>query len=670
MILNFLIELVVWSIIALVVYLLLFQWLPVLLGRTRFEADNVVLRTIRLPLFVAIIAYGAVHALRQLALDNAIISFIENAFAVTLIAATVFLIWRIIKEVILRWLVSRAAETESRVDDLVVPLLGTVGPLVFFLVGLVAILQYLGVNIAVLAASIGVAGLIIGLAFQDSLSNLFSGIYLMVDPAFLENDLIRLNGNDVYSVEKVGLRMTRLYDMENHALIFVPNSNLTKDKIANITKPTIDLKMKMDITMPCSTEPARANQLLYEIVTSDRHVLGAPQDKLAVLQRRLQALGYMEGERGSTLAAAITALEQWLTGDAGNGPAQNQLLAVRKEMSDHLSSAQAAMRLLPHQKLSHGDLDRLRAALHASDTGGETEEIDQRRMARIFRAFSVVKSRLSPEEVGPFESALNRLDELDRQENSLEAAIGQAERAREAELDRLLQTLVWTGDWVAEDMLRGGKPREAARVSLWVRNMAALFAEYEVQESVDGLDKELSNLIDWLGELEKGGLTKLERARVRALFGGWGGLHLLEKRRVGELRRRIARWVEWKEKDQLSQGEYNRLVAQWERKLRILSRKLPDTGTGDEETLDSALIATCRWLHSVNFIEQIEDWKLPIITLKSFDGSKLDYQLAFYIDDIKQQHFGRADYVTSGVLSDLYETCVREGIEAPVAKEA
>jgi hypothetical protein len=206
--------------------------------------------------------------------------------------------------------------------------------------------------------------------------------------------------------------------------------------------------------------------------------------------------------------------------------------------------------------------------------------------------------------------------------------------------------------------------KEASRVSLWVRNIAALYAELEVDESVDGLDRELGDLIGWLNELEAGGMTRLERARVRALFGAWGGLRLMEKRRIAELSRRIDRWLEWKEKDAVTPAEFDNVRATWYRRLRVLSRKLPDTGTSDEEALDSQLVATRRWLHSMNFRERLTDWKLPTVVLKQFGADGLQFGLTFYVDDIKQQHYDRQSYVMSDLMMDISESCKRAGIEA------
>jgi MscS family membrane protein len=664
---NFVREILIWTAIGILAYFVLFRWLRGLAGRTRFDADNIVLRIVRIPLISGIIAYGFVSAFRELKLSEPYPTVITNIYVVILIAATMFFIWRIISEVILRWLTNRATETETRLDDLVVPLVGTVGPLFFFLITIVAILQYLGVDVAVLATSVGIIGLVIGLAFQDSLSNLFSGIYLMIDPAFLENDLIRIDDDKVFSVEKVGLRMTRLYDMDSHASIFVPNNNIAKARIANITKPTIDMKAKLHVTVPCETDADKATEIIRDVIVSHRNTLDTNADQLAVLRKRLERSAPPDSERASSLFATASQLEQWLDSDAGNDAAHANLHAVRREMSDRLADAQAAIHALPRLKVSGRQLDRLRDTLAQVDTGPEMEEIDQNRMARIYNAFSAVKSRLNPAEAAPIQLALDRLDELERLEQDLEVNIDQAEQARESELDRLLSTLVWTGDWLAEEMISMGQVKEGNRVSLWVRNTAAVYAYSEVEESLNGLDREIGSIIDWLQELEAGGLTKLERARVRSLFGAWGGLRQMEKRRVNELRRRIFRWLEWKEKNVLDASDYARLSALWERRLRTLSRKLPDTGTDDEESLDGRLVATRKWMHSVSFIERLDEWKLPTVELKSFDGTKLDYTVTFYIDDIKQQHFERQHYVKSDILTDLYESCQRAGIASPVA---
>jgi small-conductance mechanosensitive channel len=669
---NFITTLLIWAAIAILAYLILFRWLRTFVARTRFDADNIALRTIRAPLIAAIIAYGIVHALQQLELTASTALFFQNAYVVSLIAAIAFLGWRIVKEVVLRWLTARAADTDSRVDDLVVPLVGTIGPLVFFILALVFILQFLGINVGVLAASIGVFGLIIGLAFQEALSNVFSGIYLMVDPSFQENDLINFDGK-TYTVERVGLRMTRLYDMATHSLIFMPNKTLTANEITNITRPTIDLKVRMSVSMPSAVEPVRAITLLHNIVASNRNTLGVPEVKLEALRKRIDSLIALEpavasGERYSTLVGAFTALEGWLAGDAGTDDDHERLVQVRREMNDRLTEAQVATRRLPRGRMAHNDIENLRHALGGRET--ETDIISERRIESLNAAVARVQASYSPPEVAPLMTAVSRLNELEAIGEELESAIASAEQSRETELDRLMSALVWAGDWLAEDLVAHGRRDEAARISLWVRNMACVYSEVEVRESLDGLDKEISRMIKWLNDVEAGGLNNQERARIQGLFGRWGGLKQMEARRIDEMRRRIHRWIAWKEQDTLSPDEYKLVLLHWERKLRILSRRIPDTGLSDEDALDTELVATRDWMHTIQFMETLPEWKMPSVTVNSVSDSTIDYTLIYNVDDIKRQHFERESYVNSGILLDLHETCKRENIAAVTARKS
>ena len=69
--------------------------------------------------------------------------------------------------------------------------------------------------------------------------------------------------------------------------------------------------------------------------------------------------------------------------------------------------------------------------------------------------------------------------------------------------------------------------------------------------------------------------------------------------KTGLLRRRLLRWVAWKEKDVLAPDEYAELTAYWERRLRQLANRLHTLGGGDEETLDHRLSAVRDWLQDV-----------------------------------------------------------------------
>ena len=669
-VLRFLFTLGVWAAIGVLAYWVLFPIGRALVGSSRTEYDNIVLRTVRVPFFVAIVAYGVVSALEEVPLGPDFSLLLRRLYAVVVVAVVFYLAWRIVREFLLRWLAHRAAETESNVDDLMVPVVKTLGPLVFFLVALAFMLQALDVNIGVLLASIGAVSLIIGLAFQDTLGNLFSGVYLMIDPPFRQNDLIILPENKIYRVEKVGLRMTQLYDMNNHALIYMPNNVLTRSSIANITKPTVDMRTITQIRTTMEPDPARVRALLREIVQSHRNVLNVPKNKLSVLRKRINNISLLSGASSTTLVMAQDALEEWWHGHAEtNADIYSNLLEVRKELTRCLSDAQIALREVPGRGEAQRYIERLRSVLAGVDASGKTmggQQVD--RIKEIDAAWTGLAGLLPEGELGTLRAALTSVEELHVQSEALERELLAHENKALEELNGLLNKLVEAGNLVAEALHIRGFYKESARIKLWVQNVAVVYTEMEMLDSIEGLNEELDGLIGWLHSLEQGGLTRQERMRIRGLFTQWGGMQAMCERRLNELRPRVMRWVQWKEEEVLPPSEYKALVAQWERKLRLLNARLMSLPAGDEELLDNHLASLKRWINSNRFYEPFEDWKVPGASFKGFGDYYYFYNMSYYIDDIKLENFERQSKVTNDLMMDIYEVFQREGIQIPVPR--
>ena len=102
------------------------------------------------------------------------------------------------------------------------------------------VLPMWGLDISSALVGAGVLGLVLGLALQDSLSNLFSGMSLVVEAAYRIGDLLQLADGTVCEVEEMGLRTTRMYSLDSHCTLYMPNKSLANMTIINITKPTVE----------------------------------------------------------------------------------------------------------------------------------------------------------------------------------------------------------------------------------------------------------------------------------------------------------------------------------------------------------------------------------------------------------------------------------------------
>jgi MscS family membrane protein len=126
----------------------------------------------------------------------------------------------------------RAGTTDSRFDDLLVPLIRKSLKVLIVAIGLVTVAGSVGIEIAGLLAGLGLGGLAFALAAQDTVSNLFGSVTVLLDRPFQVGDWVVV-GEVEGTVEEMGFRSTRIRTFYN-SLITLPNSNLIKASVDNL----------------------------------------------------------------------------------------------------------------------------------------------------------------------------------------------------------------------------------------------------------------------------------------------------------------------------------------------------------------------------------------------------------------------------------------------------
>lgn len=126
----------------------------------------------------------------------------------------------------------RAAETESRFDDQLVPILNTAMKGLVVLIGGLFVLGNLGVNVTSLIAGLGLGGLAVALAAQDTFKNLLGGVTIFADRPFQVGDWVVL-GNIEGTVEHVGFRSSRVRTFYN-SVVTVPNARIVDTHVDNM----------------------------------------------------------------------------------------------------------------------------------------------------------------------------------------------------------------------------------------------------------------------------------------------------------------------------------------------------------------------------------------------------------------------------------------------------
>ncbi len=191
---------------------------------------------------------------------------VASGLLLALLAATVAFVLVKLVDVLIALLRLRIAESESRLDDQLLPLLS--GALKAFILVIVAalILQNSGYNISGLLAGLGLGGLAVALALQPTLANVFGAVTIFVDRPFHIGDGVSVAGV-AGSVESIGLRSTRIRTYEG-TLVTIPNSAVVNAQIDNLqVRPTRRTTFTIGVTYDTSSEKLkRAVEILRDVM--------------------------------------------------------------------------------------------------------------------------------------------------------------------------------------------------------------------------------------------------------------------------------------------------------------------------------------------------------------------------------------------------------------------
>ena len=132
------------------------------------------------------------------------------------------------------------------------------------ILGLLMILHSLGISIAPLLTALGVGGVALALALQDTLSNLFAGFYLTVARQIHVGDYIRLESGQEGRVEDIGWRATTIRTPPDHTVI-VPNNTLNQSTITNYDLPNRELMVTVEAGVAYDSDLARVERVTLEV---------------------------------------------------------------------------------------------------------------------------------------------------------------------------------------------------------------------------------------------------------------------------------------------------------------------------------------------------------------------------------------------------------------------
>lgn len=179
-----------------------------------------------------------------------------------------------------------STRTQTSVDDILLDLMGRFSGVIIYTAGAILALDILGLNIMPFVAGASVAGIAIGFAAKDTLSNLIAGILLIIDRPFEVGDRIEVwsapqNSATWGDVIDIGLRATKIRTTDN-IVIVIPNNEIMKRDIINYTTITEEIRVRIPIGIAYEADVNKAKDLIINVALELDWVMHEPAPKVVV----------------------------------------------------------------------------------------------------------------------------------------------------------------------------------------------------------------------------------------------------------------------------------------------------------------------------------------------------------------------------------------------------
>ena len=258
--------------VALVVCLLLRTVLLRMLDHAitaKLSFPSVLLNAIRLPSILWCIAAAISLAIRNAQPSPAVVDWVDKSIGVF----TIISVSMVTAAVLVR-MVAVQGERHS-MKFAVAGLSRTLTYVFVFSVAFLMILRVFRVEITPILTALGVGGLAVALALQDTLANFFAGVHILVEEPIVVGDLIKLSTGEEGVVKDIGWRTTRILSAGNNMTV-IPNTKITSSTLTNFSLPDAVIGMDIPIIAALEADHNQIAEIALDVAGSVSEILAEP----------------------------------------------------------------------------------------------------------------------------------------------------------------------------------------------------------------------------------------------------------------------------------------------------------------------------------------------------------------------------------------------------------
>lgn len=248
------------------------NYLKRLAAKTKSEFDDLLIDASQKPvLFLSLLA-GVFIGLHFLTIPPEWRQTATNIIGLLFIVDLAWFLVNIVDGAVVHFIVPFTRKTKSRMDDQLVPLFSKGLKAIIIIMAFVVILDNFGYDITAIIAGLGIGGLALAFAAQQTIADAFGGLSIFASKPFFVGDKVSVEGV-TGTVEQIGIRHTRIRDFEGR-LNIISNSKISAAVVKNLTtEPGRKVRINLGVTYGTSVEKLRQGmEIIKKILAGQKNV--------------------------------------------------------------------------------------------------------------------------------------------------------------------------------------------------------------------------------------------------------------------------------------------------------------------------------------------------------------------------------------------------------------
>ena len=219
-----------------VAFSLVMRILVKITSKTKTDADDIIIQKASVPMTLLALVLALRISMGEVLLTESVAMTFSKILYTAVVMIVAYMVYVFVDVLLLRGWKHISGKTKLKLDESLTNLMHSFLKVALVILAILYVLEFWGIEIGPLLGALGIAGLAVALALQPTLSNIFSGVAMILDKSIRVGDWIILEDGVWGIVEKIGIRSTKFRTFDNEMLV-IPNLKFSDSRIQNVSMP-------------------------------------------------------------------------------------------------------------------------------------------------------------------------------------------------------------------------------------------------------------------------------------------------------------------------------------------------------------------------------------------------------------------------------------------------